>query len=190
MDENNAYEEGVLTSSTLASSLAGAAVLLLPLVQGSISSHIWKGLVSKATSVLDKLRTMMVMCPTGNDYLKKHIGSFSFDEDEFSRLYCGLEGVAQLVTRLRLVSRSMLVGSETTELLSVLGTLRRDTTALLGSMQRSEISVHPLLVGLMHEIATEDSIFTTSVDSGKSVDGSQRGGRVTTSYGSKKGLQL
>jgi hypothetical protein len=57
-------------------------------------------------------------------------------------------------------------------------------------MQRSEISVHPLLVGLMHEIATEDSIFTTNVDSGKSVDGSQRGGRVTTSYGSKKGLQL
>ena len=203
VDDNNEYEEEVVTSSSLASALAGAAVLLL-----STSPHtilLWKSLFTQATVMLDYLRAGLLAAPQGSDGNttpppRKYIGAASFEGEGFQRLYCGLSGAAQLVTRLNACSETADgvvsgVVSAKSPFVSALMTLRQDAITLLIALRRSEQAVHPLLIGQVQLIALADLSRLTPPKSDKSPglleDSTQRGSnRLASSYGNKKGMVL
>jgi hypothetical protein len=195
VDENNEYEEEVLTSSTLSSSLAGTVLLLLPV--SPRTTHMWKKLLSKATVMIDYLRAGLLAGPFGNDHQKKYIGPISHEEEGFHRLYCGLSGAAQLVTRLDTRSRSVsgLSGliSAKSHFMTALMTLRQEANMLLGAIQRSDQVVHPLLIGQLQQIALADQLLSVlKEEKGATqlvgeMSNSQRGSRLASSYGNKKG---
>lgn len=198
-----------MSSSSLASALAGAAILLLPTSPSTI--YLWDNLFKKAIVMLDYLRAGLLAspCPEGAGVTmaitppRKYIGTASFEGEAFQRLYCGLSGAAQLVTRLNsrceagTTGASGLVSAKSSHFVSALMTLRQNALTLLGALRRSEQSIHPLLVGQVQLIARADTSQLTLPPSSSSEeetaslgDSSQRGSRVASSYGNKRGVVL
>ena len=146
-------------------------------------------------------------------YQKKYIGPISFEDESFQRLYGGLSGAAQVVSRLNTGGESSSNGTRLmgmkarASFMAALMALRDDACALLKAFHQGEYAVHPLLLGQIQQIAgvanyspilqnegvANNSLTLQSegvVNNSLTPDASQYGGRLASSYGNKKEVHM
>ena len=152
-----------MTTAAYASSLASAATFLLPI--SPTTSFIWKRLLSEADAVIRHIRLNMLEDIAKNMFGGTHIGPDTFENETFLRLFSGLSGAVQLVTRLE-CQHSAIARKLTgiSALSTALCALRHDARSLVSSIDRSCACIHPILLELLNEIACCKFSFMRSSD--------------------------